>query len=131
MKTPENQRYTDDHEWARPEADGTITVGITHHAQDALGDVVFVDLPPIGKVLERGATFGVVESVKTVSDMFAPCAGEIIAVNDGLRSGPEAVNADPYGAGWIARIRPAGGDALSHLKTAEEYDAYCATLEAH
>ncbi len=129
MTTPNNQRYTEDHEWARLEADGTVTVGITIHAKDALGDVVFVDLPPIGKTFSTKGTLGVIESVKTVSDMYAPCDGEVIAVNDDLRSTPELVNQDPYGAGWIARLRPAAGSGLDHLKTAAEYDAYCATLD--
>jgi glycine cleavage system H protein len=128
MGSPQNLRYTDDHEWARLEADGTITVGITDHAQDALGDVVFVDLPAVGRSVDAKGTFGVVESVKTVSDLYAPCAGEIVAVNEELSGGPEQVNKDPYGAGWIVRLRPAGVDALAGLKTADEYDAYLATL---
>jgi glycine cleavage system H protein len=128
MGSPENLRYTDDHEWARLEADGTITVGITDHAQDALGDVVFVDLPAVGKTLDAKGTFGVVESVKTVSDLYAPCGGEIVAINEGLRDAPEQVNKDAYGQGWIVRIRPAGADALAGLKSAAEYDAYLATL---
>ena len=128
MASPGNLRYTDDHEWARPEADGTLTVGITHHAQEALGDVVFVDLPASGKTLAAKGTFGVVESVKTVSDLYAPCAGEVIAVNEALKDRPELVNHDCYGEGWIVKIRPAAGDALSGLKTADEYDAYLATL---
>lgn len=128
MGSPQNLRYTDDHEWARLEADGTITVGITDHAQDALGDVVFVDLPAVGRSVDAKGTFGVVESVKTVSDLYAPCAGEVVAVNEDLSGAPEQVNKDPYGAGWIVRLRPAGADALAGLKSADEYDAYLATL---
>lgn len=128
MASPSNLRYTDDHEWARLEADGTITVGITDHAQDALGDVVFVDLPAIGKTVAAKGTFGVVESVKTVSDLYAPCGGEIVAVNDTLGGAPESVNKDAYGEGWIVRIRPTDANPLAALKSAEEYDAYLATL---
>lgn len=128
MASPSNLRYTDDHEWARLEADGTITVGITEHAQDALGDVVFVDLPTVGRTVAEKGTFGVVESVKTVSDLYAPCGGEIVAVNEGLGGAPENVNKDAYGEGWIVRIRPSAADPLAGLKSADEYDAYLATL---
>ena len=124
MSSPANLRYTEDHEWARVEADGTITVGITHHAQDALGDVVFVDLPKVGRALDAKGTFGVVESVKTVSDLYAPCAGEVVAVNDALSQTPELVNQDCYGAGWIVRLRPTGTDALAALLDAAAYDAH-------
>ncbi len=88
MSIPNELRYTPDHEWARLEGDGTVTVGITHHAQDALGDVVYVELPEVGATLDAGAQFGVVESVKTVSDLFAPCAGEVVAVNAHLKDAP-------------------------------------------
>ncbi|MCK6572925.1 glycine cleavage system protein GcvH [Myxococcota bacterium] len=128
MGSPQDLRYTDDHEWARLEADGTITVGITDHAQDALGDVVFVDLPAVGRTVDAKGTFGVVESVKTVSDLYAPCAGEVVAVNGELSGAPEQVNKDPYGAGWIVRLRPTSAEPLAGLKTAAEYDAYLATL---
>lgn len=128
MGSPENLRYTEDHEWARPEADGTITVGITAHAQEALGDVVFVDLPAIGRVVAPKGTLGVVESVKTVSDVYAPCDGEIVAVNEALRANPEKINQDCYGEGWIARIRPSGDNPLAHLKNAADYDTF---VDAH
>jgi glycine cleavage system H protein len=124
MSSPSDLRYTEDHEWARLEADGTITVGITHHAQDALGDVVFVDLPKVGRALAPKGTFGVVESVKTVSDLYAPCGGEVVAVNDALSQTPELVNQDCYGAGWIVRLRPTGADALAALLDAAAYDAH-------
>jgi len=124
MSSPSDLRYTEDHEWARLEADGTITVGITHHAQDALGDVVFVDLPKVGRALAPKGTFGVVESVKTVSDLYAPCGGEVVAVNDALAQTPELVNQDCYGQGWIVRIRPTGADALAALLDAAAYDTH-------
>jgi glycine cleavage system H protein len=124
MSSPSDLRYTEDHEWARLEADGTITVGITHHAQDALGDVVFVDLPKVGRALAPKGTFGVVESVKTVSDLYAPCGGEVVAVNDALSQTPELVNQDCYGAGWIVRLRPTGADALAALLDAAAYDVH-------
>jgi len=124
MSSPSDLRYTEDHEWARFEADGTITVGITHHAQDALGDVVFVDLPKVGRALAAKGTFGVVESVKTVSDLYAPCGGEVVAVNDALGQTPELVNQDCYGQGWIVRIRPSDADALAALLDAAAYDAH-------
>ena len=110
MQIPETLRYTKDHEWIRVE-NGRGTVGITDFAQDALGDVVFVELPAVGTKLTPGQAFGVVESNKTVSDLFAPVAGEVVEVNDTLRTQPELVNQDPYGAGWMIRLAvatPAG-----------------------
>jgi len=103
MQTPDELRYTKDHEWVRIE-DGRATVGITDFAQDALGDVVFVELPAIGATLTPGQIFGVVESNKTVSDLFAPVGGQVTEVNDALRTQPELVNQDPYGSGWMIRI---------------------------
>jgi glycine cleavage system H protein len=100
---PQEYRYSKDHEWIRVEGDRG-TVGITDFAQDALGDVVFVELPAVGTTLAAGQTFGVVESNKTVSDLFAPVAGEVVEVNDDLKSRPELVNQEPYGAGWMIRI---------------------------
>ncbi|MSP72800.1 MAG: glycine cleavage system protein GcvH [Myxococcales bacterium] len=126
--SPIDLRYTEDHEWAREEPDGTITVGVTHHAQDALGDVVYVELPAVGRVLGEKGTFGVVESVKTVSDLYSPCAGTVVAVNDALGGAPDLVNRACYGEGWIVRIRPTSETAIAHLKSAEDYDAYCAAL---
>jgi glycine cleavage system H protein len=114
VDVPDGLRYTDDHEWLRVEGDAGV-VGITGYAADQLGDVVFVELPAVGARFERGKTFGVVESVKAVSDLFAPVAGEVLEVNPALADQPELVNAEPYGAGWMVRLRlsePAQADAL-------------------
>ncbi len=114
MDVPDGLRYTNDHEWLRVEGDAGV-VGITGYAADQLGDVVFVELPAVGARFERGRTFGVVESVKAVSDLFAPVAGEVLEVNPALADQPELVNAEPYGAGWLVRLRlsdPAQADAL-------------------
>jgi glycine cleavage system H protein len=114
MQIPDDLRYTKDHEWLRVES-GRGTVGITDFAQDALGDVVFVELPAVGTTLTAGQTFGVVESNKTVSDLFAPVAGQVVEVNDALRTRPELVNQEPYGGGWMIRVAVttvADGDLL-------------------
>ncbi len=114
MNVPEELRYTESHEWVRRESDGTVTIGITDHAQAALGDLVYVELPPVGKTLAARAAAAVVESVKAASDVYAPLAGEVLAVNDALRGTPELVNADAYAA-WLFKLRPAdpqAGDAL-------------------
>ncbi len=111
---PADLRYTREHEWVRVDGD-TATIGITAHAADQLGDIVFVELPDPGRAVEQFATFGVVESVKAVSDLFAPVGGEVIEANAALLATPEVVNSDPYGAGWMLRIRladPAQVDAL-------------------
>jgi len=111
---PESLRYTRDHEWVRAE-DGEAVVGITAYAAEELGDVVFVELPEIGRKLTRDETFGVIESVKTASDLFAPVAGEVVAINDALGDDPELVNSEPYEGGWMVRLRlddPAAADAL-------------------
>ena len=118
---PNNLRYTKDHEWARAEADGTITVGITTHAVDQLGDITLVSLPGVGATITAGERFGDVDSVKAVSELFAPLTGEVVAVNEHLDDSPEAVNADPYGVGWMMRLRPSAPDALDGLLTAEQY----------
>jgi glycine cleavage system H protein len=113
MQFPEELRYTKEHEWLRVE-NGRGTVGITDFAQDALGDVVFVELPAVGTTLAAGQIFGVVESNKTVSDLFAPVAGQVVEVNEALKTQPELVNQDPYGGGWMIRVTvaDAGGDLL-------------------
>ncbi|RKY16534.1 MAG: glycine cleavage system protein GcvH [Planctomycetota bacterium] len=114
MDLPESLRYTRDHEWVRAE-DGEAVVGITAYAAEELGDVVFVELPEIGRKLTRDETFGVIESVKTASDLFAPVAGEVVAINDALGDDPELVNSEPYEGGWMVRLRlddPAAADAL-------------------
>ena len=112
---PADLKYTKDHEWLKPAGDGTALVGITHYAQDALGDVVFVDLPEAGVAFGQGEEFGTVESVKTVSELNMPSAGEVLEVNATLADHPEAVNEDPYGKGWMVKIKLTGalaGDLL-------------------
>ncbi len=125
MSVPTDLRYTRDHEWVRLEGD-EATVGITQYAADQLGDIVFVELPDVGRALQGAKAFGVVESVKAVSDLFAPLAGEVIATNDALTGGPELVNSDPYGAGWMVRIRVADTTELDDLLDAAAYDALVA-----
>ena len=120
MNVPDDRRYTQDHEWARLE-DGRVRVGITDYAQDALGDVVFVQLPERGARLEAGATFSEVESTKSVSDIYAPVAGTVVEVNTELTDAPQRVNEDPYGEGWICVIEPADAAALDALLDAEGY----------
>ena len=105
MNVPANLKYADSHEWMRAEADGTVTVGITDHAQAALGDLVFVELPAVGRTLKAGEACAVVESVKAASDVYAPIAGEVVAVNADVTGAPEAVNADAYAA-WLFRLKP-------------------------
>ena len=120
MDVPDGLRYTDDHEWLRIDG-GEGVVGITAYAADQLGDVVFVELPAVGARFERGKTFGVVESVKAVSDLFAPVAGEIIEVNGSLADQPELVNAEPYGSGWLVRLRLVDPTEAGALKDAAAY----------
>lgn len=119
---PADLRYAASHEWARLEADGSVTVGISDHAQEALGDVVFVELPEVGATLGAGDQAGVVESVKAASDIYAPVAGEVIAVNDALSDSPELVNADPY-ANWFFKVKPADASDLDKLLDAAAYKA--------
>ncbi len=118
---PSNLRYTKDHEWARVEADGTIVVGITTHAVDALGDITMVTLPAVGTAVTAGGRFGDVDSVKAVSELFSPIDGEVVGLNEELSDAPERLNSDPYGAGWMIRIRPRDPAALDGLMTAEAY----------
>ncbi len=120
---PDGLRYSREHEWVKAEGD-VATVGITHHAQNELGDIVFVDAPAVGSAVTAGAVFGSVESVKAVSDIYSPVSGEIVAVNEALRDGPEAVNADPYGSGWIVRVRLRDPKELADLLDAAGYKAY-------
>lgn len=120
MNFPDDIRYTREHEWAR-EQGGVVTVGITGYATEQLGDVVFVELPEVGRTLEAGKTFGVVEAVKTVSDLYAPLAGEVIEVNSALGDDPSAVNRDPYGEGWMVRIRLADPAAFAALLSSADY----------
>lgn len=119
---PADLRYAASHEWARLEADGTVTVGISDHAQEALGDVVFVELPELGKALAAGQEAGVVESVKAASDIYAPVSGEVIAINEELADSPELVNSDPYGA-WFFKLKPANTAELDKLLDAAGYTA--------
>ena len=121
---PAELSYTSEHEWVSAlTAEGTVRVGITDHAQDALGDVVYVDLPSVGDSVAAEDSFGVIESTKSVSDLFAPISGEIVAVNEGLEDDPALVNSDPYGEGWIVEIRPENADDLANLLNAEGYQA--------
>lgn len=106
MNTPEQLRYTAEHEWLREESDATVTIGITDHAQAELGDIVYVELPAAGAEITRGDSFGVIESVKAASDLFAPVSGTVTAVNGDLESAPQQVNEDPYGAGWLIKLQP-------------------------
>lgn len=118
---PADLKYTKDHEWLKPAGDGTALVGITHYAQDALGDVVFVDLPEAGEAFEAGEEFGTVESVKTVSELNMPVGGEVLEANAALADHPESVNEDPYGKGWMVKIKLAGD--LAGLLDAKAYEA--------
>lgn len=119
--TPSELKYAKSHEWVRLEEDGTVTTGITHHAQEQLGDVVFVELPEVGTVLKAQDEAGVVESVKAASDIYAPISGEVIAVNEALADDSELINKDPYVAGWIYKLRIDNEADLNDLMSAEEY----------
>jgi len=125
-QTPSELKYASSHEWARLEEDGTVTIGITDHAQEALGDVVFVEVPEVGVVLAAGDDAGVVESVKAASDIYAPLGGEVIAINEQLGDEPETVNSDPYNDGWFFKLQPADTSELDALLTAEDYQQQCA-----
>lgn len=120
MSIPADLKYTDSHEWIRMEADGSATVGITHHAQDLLGDLVFVENPATGRKLRKGEECGVVESVKAASDIFAPLSGEVVAANGELETAPEKINEDPYRA-WMFRIQPSDAGELAGLLDADGY----------
>ncbi len=124
-QTPSELRYAITHEWARREEDGTVTVGITDHAQEALGDVVFVELPEVGTVFAAADDAGVVESVKAASDVYAPIGGEVIAINSMLEDEPEIVNSDPYNDGWFYKLQPADTSDLDALLSAEDYQQQC------
>ena len=119
---PDELRYTAEHEWVRPVEDGRLRVGITHYAQDALGDVVFVSLPEAGAGVSEGQAFGEVESTKSVSEIYAPVTGEVVARNEALQSRPELINSDPYGEGWIVEIAPADPAAVDGLLDAAAYE---------
>ena len=124
---PADLKYARSHEWVREQPDGLVEVGISDHAQHALGDLVFVEVPAVGRELQQGEAFAVVESVKAASDVYAPIAGTVVAVNDALAKTPELINQDPYGAGWIMRLRPAAARGSAELLNA---DTYAAVAEA-
>jgi glycine cleavage system H protein len=125
VTVPADLRYTKDHEWVRVSGD-EATVGITEYAASQLGDIVFVELPDVGRSLAQFAAFGVVESVKAVSDLFAPLTGEVSATNDGLAGSPEQVNGDPYGEGWMIRLKLTNAGEVDELLDADAYDALIA-----
>lgn len=123
MKFPEELKYTEDHEWVRLEGD-TATVGITDHAQHELGDIVYIDINTLGDTLSQNDVFGSVEAVKTVSDLFLPAAGEVLEINPALDSSPETVNNDPYGEGWIIRMKVSDPSQIDGLMSAEDYKKF-------
>ena len=125
LRIADDVRYTQDHEWARRE-DGTYAVGISDYAQDQLGDIVFVELPGVGATFSKGQAFGTIESVKVVSELYMPVGGEVVEVNTALQSAPELVNSDPYGRGWMIRVKPADTQEYESLMTK---DAYVAMLK--
>ncbi len=127
-KVPAELKYADTHEWLRLESDGTITIGITDHAQAALGDLVFVETPAVGRKLGKDESCAVVESVKAASDVYAPIAGEVIAANEALAGAPEILNNDPYGEGWMWKLKPANAGDLDGLLDAAGYEAFLKTL---
>src|SRR6185436_15434906 len=118
---PPDLRYAKSHEWLKLESDGTVTIGITDFAQDSLGDITYVQTPKIGAALKAGETFGVVESVKAASDLYAPIAGTVVAVNSALESAPETVNRAPYTEGWMLKLKPSDPSAIDKLLDAEAY----------
>ena len=122
MSIPAALKYAKSHEWAKTEADGTITVGVTHHAQELLGDMVFVELPEVGAAAGAGDDVAVAESVKAASDVYAPITGEIVEVNEALENSPELVNTDPYGDGWMFKIRAEDPEEVDSLFDAEGYE---------
>ena len=123
MSYPENLKYTKEHEWVLVEGDKG-TIGITDHAQSELGDIVFVDLPKPGATVTKGSTFGSVESVKAVSDIYAPVSGEVLEINEALGTAPEKLNADPHGAAWLIKVKLSQADELGSLLSAADYQKY-------
>ncbi len=120
---PKDLKYDREHEWVKVDGD-VVTIGISHFAQDQLGEVVYVDLPSVGDAVTAGETFGEIESVKSVSELFSPVTGEVVEVNDGLSDAPEVVNEDPYGDGWMIKVSIADTAELDGLMAAEEYEAF-------
>ncbi|MFA0570748.1 glycine cleavage system protein GcvH [Vibrio kagoshimensis] len=114
-------KFADSHEWVKDNGDGTVTIGISEHAQEMLGDVVFVDLPDTEDEIEAGESFSLIESVKAASDIYAPITGEIVAINEELEDSPELINEEPYDGGWIVKVKMSDASELNNLKDAEEY----------
>lgn len=127
---PQDYRYTKEHEWIKVEGD-TGTIGITDHAQEELGDIVFVDLPKVGSTVTAGKTMGSVESVKAVSDIFSPVSGEVVAVNNELAEKPEKLNADPHGAAWLVKVRLSNAAEVASLMTATAYQEHIGAETGH
>lgn len=121
MSVPSDCNYAKSHEWAKRQPDGTVLVGITAYAQNSLGDITFVQLPKVGAALKAGESFGVVESVKAASDLYAPIAGAVLAINEELNVAPETVNKDPHGAGWMLKLQPANAAEIDGLLSADAY----------
>ena len=126
---PEDRHYSSEHEWAKPEVDGSVQIGITEFAQEQLGDIVFVELPSVGAYIDQMQKIGEVESVKSVSDIFSPIAGQVIEANQSIVENPESVNQDPYGDGWLIRILPSKPDQLDQLMSAGEYELFLNSLD--
>lgn len=124
MQIPEDLRYTENHEWVRLESDGAVTVGISEYAQDSLGDIVYVDLPDVGRTVTAGESIAEVESTKSVNDVYAPLSGIVATVNEPLMDTPELVNSDPFGAGWFVTITPTDGESLEALMDPVAYAAF-------
>lgn len=122
---PKNLKYTKEHEWALVEGN-TVTIGITDFAQSALGDIVFLEVPAVGDQVQKGATFGVVESIKSVSDLYSPIAGEVVARNEDVESSPEKINSDPYGA-WLIKVKVINPGEVAQLLSPEAYEDFCKT----
>ncbi len=120
---PSELKYASSHEWARLESDGTVVVGITDHAQEALGDIVYIELPEMGAAVDAGAEVAVVESVKAASDIYSPITGEVVEINPALEDEPETVNSSPYADGWLFRVKVAGTDELEEMLDADGYQA--------
>lgn len=126
---PDDRRYSIEHEWAQEIGDGTVVLGLTHYAQEHLGDVVFLELPPAGTMLSQSQKLGEVESVKSVSDIFSPVSGEVVEVNDAVVGSPELVNEDPHGTGWLLKVRLAQPAELDTLMTSSKYETFLESLD--
>ena len=126
---PDDRSYTREHEWVKRSDDGTLMVGITHYAQDQLGDIVYLDLPKVGAALVQMEKLGEVESVKSVSDIFSPVSGEVVEINQEVMNRPELANFDPYERGWLVRVKPSEGAEMDALMTAAEYVSFLESLE--